>query len=317
MSLNQKSIVSTSAEYELIVIEDNDIFISSTCKGSTSTIETNDTVERIAITNVKSSYVMQNNDQQPNQKVKHKKKEFMPYIIMGHTVLPKLKDNIRDIMLYDVPGSWNAEMITEAINKSLGSLIKATLRKQGKYYSVRALVMLRMKKIEDLEVYQTWQIMLGDTPVRWFLGKWTLEMRKERLHHQAIIKNLADDLTEVKVYMGVDSSIYYHFKSLKIVKDNKGKRKLIGFFEKQADMITACQHPIMINNIEYKWTCDNYKQRKENKSNSGGKNNRRSDSDKKGLNKKKLKDTLSSKKTSNKKQEGSKQDSIADILQKL
>ncbi|RIA96144.1 hypothetical protein C1645_755832 [Glomus cerebriforme] len=165
-SLNQKNKVHNSAKKEPIVIEDEDITISSTRKGSTSTIDTNDTVERIAIANAESSYMTPINDQLPNREVVHietdkenpkpqpteevrkpdesskkkklKKKEFTPYIITGHTVPPKLKTNIRDIMLYDIPGSWDAEQITEAINKSLGSLIKATLRKQGKYYSVKA-----------------------------------------------------------------------------------------------------------------------------------------------------------------------------------
>ncbi|RIA81494.1 hypothetical protein C1645_836910, partial [Glomus cerebriforme] len=169
-SLNQMSKVNNLTEKEPIVIEDEDITISSTHKGSTLTIDTNNTADRIVIANAESSYMMPLNDQQPNQEVtelrkpqptkevrkpdesskkkKLKKKEFTPYIITGHTVLPKLKDNIRDIMLYDIPGSWDAEQITEAINKNLGSLIKATLRKQGKYYSVKATVVLRTKKIE-------------------------------------------------------------------------------------------------------------------------------------------------------------------------
>ncbi|RIA81801.1 hypothetical protein C1645_863992 [Glomus cerebriforme] len=343
-SLNQKSKVNNSAEKEPIVIEDEDITISSTRKGSTSTIDTNDTVERITIANAESSYMMPLNDQQTNQEVvhmetdkekpkpqpteevrkpdesskkkKHKKTNFMPHIITGHTVLPKLKENIRDIMLYDVPGNWDAEQITEAINKTLGSLIKATLRKQGKYYSVKALVVLRMKRIEDLKIYQTWQTILGDTIIRWFSGDWTLEMRKERLHHQAIIKNLADDLTEKSVYKKVDNSIHHNFKSIKIVKDNKGKKKLIGFFEKQANVVMACQHLIMINNVKYKWNHDNYKQRQEKKEKARGKNNKKSDSNKKDLNKKKSKDTSSSKNKLNKKRGGSKQDSVANILAK-
>ncbi|RIA86105.1 hypothetical protein C1645_856788 [Glomus cerebriforme] len=118
-SLNQKSKVNNSAEKELIVIEDENITISSTRKGSISTIDTNDTVERIVIINAKSSYMTPTNDQQTNQEVvhmetdkenskpqpteevrkpdesskkkKHKKSNFTSYIITGHTVPPKLK----------------------------------------------------------------------------------------------------------------------------------------------------------------------------------------------------------------------------------
>ncbi|RIA84433.1 hypothetical protein C1645_832282 [Glomus cerebriforme] len=340
-SLNQKSKVNNSAEQTPIIIEDEDITISSMRKGSTSTIDTNDTVERIAIANAESSYMNQHNDQQLNQEVVHmetdkenpkpqpteevrkpdessekkkpKKKEFTPYIITGHTVLPKLKENIRDIMLYDIPEDWDAEKITEAINKSLGLLIKATLRKQGKYYSVRASVVLRTKKLEELEVYQIWHTELGGKLVCWFPGSWTLEMRKERLSHQAIIKNIPDDLNEEIFCRDADLSLHNQFKSIKIVKDNKGKRKLIGFFEKQADVIAACQHPFTINNVEYNWTRDNYKQRQE-KKNAGGKNNKKNNSKKKDLDRKKSKDTSSSKNKSSKKRGGSKQDSVADIL---
>ncbi|RIA94192.1 hypothetical protein C1645_818372 [Glomus cerebriforme] len=297
-SLNQKSKVNISAEKEPIVIEDKDITILSTRKGSTSTIDTNDMVERIAIANTESTYMMQFNDQQTNQEVVHmetdkenpkpqsteevrkpdeslkkkkqKKQDFTSYIITGHTVPPKLKDNIRDIILYDIPGNWDAKKITEAINKHLGLLIKATLRKQGKYYSVRASVVLRTKRIEELKIYQMWQTTLEGTIVSWFLGNWTLGMRKERLNYQAVIKNLADDLTEEKFFKEADISINNCFKSIKIVKDNKGKRKLIGFFEKQANVITTCQHSFTIDNVEYKWTRDDYRQRQEKKKKAEG-----------------------------------------------
>ncbi|RIA79886.1 hypothetical protein C1645_839711 [Glomus cerebriforme] len=186
-----------SAEQEPIVIEDNDITILSTRKGSISTIAINDTEERITIANAESSYVMPNNDQQPNQEgdnmeiespsltkevrnpdtssktKKLKKKDFTSHIITGHTVLPKLKENIHDIILYDIPGNWNAEKVTEEINKNLGSLLKATLMKQGKYYCVQAQVVLRTRILAELEA-QRWQVILGGQMVRWFPGDWIL-----------------------------------------------------------------------------------------------------------------------------------------------
>ncbi|RIA81360.1 hypothetical protein C1645_865029 [Glomus cerebriforme] len=171
-------------------MEDEDITISNTHKRSTSTSVTNDMEEQIEIANTESSYVIPNNNQQPNQEEEHmeieypslteevripdksstkkksKNKSFTPHIITGHTVLPKLNPNIHDIMLYDIPGNWDAEQITEAINKHLGSLLKATLKKQG-------------------------------------------------------------------------------------------------FFENQVNVMHACQKPITLHNVKYKWTHDNYRQEKE------------------------------------------------------
>ncbi|RIA98082.1 hypothetical protein C1645_813328 [Glomus cerebriforme] len=164
-SLKQKSKVNISAEKEPIFIEDEDITISSMRKGSTSTIDTND-MEVVHMETGKDSAKPQITEKvktpdESSTKKKHKKKEFTPYIITGHTVPPKLKANICKIMLYDVPGDWDAEQIIEAINKDLGSLLKATLRKQDKYYSVRASIVLRTKRLEELEVHQTWQTVIG------------------------------------------------------------------------------------------------------------------------------------------------------------
>ncbi|RIA96657.1 hypothetical protein C1645_815063 [Glomus cerebriforme] len=38
-----------------------------------------------------------------------------------------------------------------------------------------------------------------------------------------------------------------------MVKDNKGKKKLIGFFETIKDVNKACQHDINIKGVNYKW----------------------------------------------------------------
>ncbi|RIA83470.1 hypothetical protein C1645_833772 [Glomus cerebriforme] len=51
-------------------------------------------------------------DKNSNKK-RPKKKEFMLHIITGHKVPPKLKENICDIMLYNIPDNWDAEQIME------------------------------------------------------------------------------------------------------------------------------------------------------------------------------------------------------------
>ncbi|RIA85660.1 hypothetical protein C1645_830468 [Glomus cerebriforme] len=162
-----------------------------------------------------------------NTKKKLKKKDFTSHIITGHTVPPKLKENIRDIMLYDIPGSWDAEQITEAIYKYLGSLLKATLKKQGKYYCVRAQVVLRTRILADFEL-QRWQIPLGGIKVRWFPGDWTLSMRKERQFHQAVINNLTDDVTEEDLVASGNFLMLHQAQSFKIIKNSKDKKKSKG-----------------------------------------------------------------------------------------
>ncbi|RIA93715.1 hypothetical protein C1645_819007 [Glomus cerebriforme] len=71
---------------------------------------------------------------QPNKK---KNKELTPHIITGYIIPPNLKNNICDIMLYDISGNWDAKKITEEINKTLGSLIKASVTAKGKYKCVK------------------------------------------------------------------------------------------------------------------------------------------------------------------------------------
>ncbi|RIA81741.1 hypothetical protein C1645_881439 [Glomus cerebriforme] len=67
---------------------------------------------------------------QPNKK---KNKELTSHIVTGYTISPTLKNNVCDVMLYDIPGHWDAEKITEEINKHLGSIIKASVTVKGKY----------------------------------------------------------------------------------------------------------------------------------------------------------------------------------------
>ncbi|RIA88713.1 hypothetical protein C1645_825942 [Glomus cerebriforme] len=158
---------------------------------------------------------------------------------------------------------------------------------------------------------------LGDTIVRWFPGDWTLGMRKERFHYQAVIHNIADDLTEKDLFLDENNTRLNQAKSYKIVKDTKGNRKIIGFFEKQADVIKACQASITFKNVEYKWVRDNYKQEKHK---AGSKYKRNTDLKKDLDKKKKSKSTSSSnkkdKKSNKNKRGGSQQDSVVDILVK-
>ncbi|RIA81419.1 hypothetical protein C1645_744531 [Glomus cerebriforme] len=136
-------------------------------------------------------------------------------------------------------------------------------------------------------------------------------MRKERLYHQATIHDIADDLKESDLYYNTNLLVC-PYRSIKIVKDNKGKRKLIGFFKKQLDVNKACQATLDIKGVEYKWIRDNYKP---DKKKSAGKYKRNSNS-LKNSDKKKSKKNLLLNKKNKKNKYGGKQDSIADVLVK-
>ncbi|RIA88808.1 hypothetical protein C1645_825792, partial [Glomus cerebriforme] len=139
--------------------------VLATSSGSTSTENTNEKSKPNKKADKSAS---------PPKSPKKVKKEHQPHIIIGFTILPKLQQNVRDVILYDIPGKWDAEKITEEINKHLGSLVKATLSKQGKYTCVRATIVLRMTVLTIFEEGQ-WQILLGNTLIRWFLADWSLE----------------------------------------------------------------------------------------------------------------------------------------------
>src|SRR5687768_505791 len=67
-----------------------------------------------------------------------------------------------------------------------------------------------------------WTTDLGGIPICWFPASWSLRERKQREKFQAVSYDLLDYITTSE--LGV--------KSFKIVQTGKGKRKLVGFFEK-------------------------------------------------------------------------------------
>ncbi|RIA80728.1 hypothetical protein C1645_838176 [Glomus cerebriforme] len=164
---------------------------------------------------------------QPNTK---KNKELTPHIITGFTVPPNLKNNVRDIMLYDIPGNWNAEKITEEINKHLGSLIKVSVTAKGKYRCVRVTICLR-----DLSLVQ----------------------RQQRLSQQVIIKDLPSTCKELDIFNNQEFKETFNWEAIKLVKTPKGS-KLIGYFGHHDDLIKALQQLFIISNKSYNWSHDTF-----------------------------------------------------------
>lgn len=87
--------------------------------------------------------------------------------------------------------NWDLVKISDSINKSIGSLVKATVKKQGKYKSVRATIVMRNQHIHTLEHNQD----LNDLQVRWYPSNWTLRERKARDQFQAVLENISNELT--------------------------------------------------------------------------------------------------------------------------
>ncbi|RIA87833.1 hypothetical protein C1645_739811 [Glomus cerebriforme] len=188
---------------------------------------------------------------QPNKK---KNKELISHIITGYTIPPILKNNVRDVMLYDIPENWDAEMITEAINKHLGSLIKASVTAKGKYRCIRATICLRTSYLEKFNKL-FWQIQLGDIPVRWFPGDWSLAQRQQRLSQQATIKDLPLTCKELDIFNNQEFKETFNWEAIKLMKTLKGS-KLIGYFGHHDDLIKALRQPFIISNKSYNWSHD-------------------------------------------------------------
>ncbi|RIA97000.1 hypothetical protein C1645_856027 [Glomus cerebriforme] len=173
-----------------------------------------------------------NKEKQPNKK---KNKELTPHIVTGYTIPPNLKQNVRDIMLYDIPGSWDAEKIMEEINKHLGSLIKASVTAKGKYRC--------------------------DILVRWFPGDWSLAQRQQRLSQQAIIKDVPSTCKELDIFHNQEFKETFNWEAIKLVKTPKGS-KLIGYFGHHDDLIKAIRQPFIISNKSFNWSHDTFRHNK-------------------------------------------------------
>ncbi|RIA84292.1 hypothetical protein C1645_832477 [Glomus cerebriforme] len=199
-----------------------------------------------------------NKEKQPNKK---KNKELTPHIVTGFTVPPKLKNNVRDVMLYDIPGNWDAEKITEKINKHLRSLLKVSVIAKGKY-------------------------------------RCSLAQRQQRLSQQAVIKDLPLTCKELDIFNNHEFKETFNWEAIKLVKTPKGT-KLIGYFGHHDDLIKALRQPFIISGKSYNWSHDTSSRTKssDNKSRapkSTSKNSKKSSKDKNKKNKSKTRSNLSS-----------------------
>ncbi|RIA85955.1 hypothetical protein C1645_830027 [Glomus cerebriforme] len=122
--------------------------------------------------------------------------------------------------------NWDAEKITEEINKHLGSLIKASVTVKGKYRCVRVTICLRTSYLEKFDKL-FWQIQLGDIPV------------------------------QLDIFNNQEFKESFNWEAIKLVKTPKGS-KLIGYFSHHDDLIKALRQPFIISNKSYNWSHDTF-----------------------------------------------------------
>lgn len=150
---------------------------------------------------------------------------------------PVLKDNVREIVVYDIPSKWTQLEILNYL-KAWGNVLAMKLKTQKKYVTVTVSI-----DLNDTAMGQwnngVWTAPLGGLPVRWFPAAWDLKQRKEREKFQAVIFDTPKSLTTGFLYpadnpaQSLLSAI--GCKAFKLIQD-KGRAKLITYYESWADL---------------------------------------------------------------------------------
>jgi hypothetical protein len=171
-------------------------------------------------------------------------------IITGyHPVDQEEAMRVRDILIYDIPSTWEPRKILAEL-KLWGNTILLATRRQHKYQTVKVTIALSSFTLPQLGKY--WTTDLGGIPVRWFPAKWTLKERKEREKFQAVIMDIPEEMTTASLWVDQKPHEFLtsaEVKSFKIINLGKGKRKLVGYFENWEILRTALEtkqvfHPV-------------------------------------------------------------------------
>ncbi|RIA80779.1 hypothetical protein C1645_838073 [Glomus cerebriforme] len=73
---------------------------------------------------------------------------------------------------------------------------------------------------------------------------------------QAVLANFGDGFEEHLIFQDKEFMIHHRLAVIKLVKDPKGKQKLIGFFRTSDDLNQACQAKFKIHELIVKWKID-------------------------------------------------------------
>ena len=168
---------------------------------------------------------------------KNKKSKTLPKfssaIITGYAPTEVETGNVKEVIVYDVPASWDDVKLAQAFN-AWGKPISIFKKRQRKFQTVRVKIVL---SDYYYNLYQTgiWSLFLGDILVRWFPIEWSLKDRQERERFQVAIKDLPEDLTYDSLIDGnLDATEFFKslgLKHFKLIQTVNKKRKLIGYVE--------------------------------------------------------------------------------------
>ncbi|GBC26703.2 uncharacterized protein OCT59_020840 [Rhizophagus irregularis] len=137
---------------------------------------------------------------------------------------PVLKDNVREITLYDISSTWT-----------------------------------QLEFLQHLEKWNqgVWTAPLGGFPVRWYPANWNLQQRKEKERFQAVVKDLPGTVINLLMLYPSDPSqspiSHLECKAFKVVQE-KCTRKLIMYYKNWADLDKITNTKLNLHEYEGVWT---------------------------------------------------------------
>ncbi|CAB4410475.1 unnamed protein product [Rhizophagus irregularis] len=102
-------------------------------------------------------------------------------ILTGYEAVDEERERIRDIIVYDIPYTWDLQKILAEL-KLWGNAIKCSVKRQHKYQTLRVKIALSSFALPQFNNY-------------WFPASWTLRERKQREKFQAVIHDIPEDMT--------------------------------------------------------------------------------------------------------------------------
>ncbi|CAB4431699.1 unnamed protein product [Rhizophagus irregularis] len=176
-------------------------------------------------------------------------------ILTGYKETDDQQEQVRDIIVYDIPYTWNVEKILGELTL-WGQTIKLSVKRQHKYQTLRVKIVLNSFTLPQFNKF--WTTDLGGIPVRWFPASWTLRERKQREKFQAVIHDIPEEMTMATLWDNRKPNTFLTScgaSAFKIIQTSKGKRKLVGYFENWEATLKALDTPqvFLITNKELKW----------------------------------------------------------------
>ncbi|GET53235.1 hypothetical protein GLOIN_2v1871772 [Rhizophagus irregularis DAOM 181602=DAOM 197198] len=177
-------------------------------------------------------------------------------ILTGYEAVGEELERIRDIIVYDIPYTWNLQKIIAEL-KFWGNTIKCSVKRQHKYQTLRVKIALSSFVLPQFNKY--WKTDLGGIPVRWFPASWTLRERKQCEKFQAVIHDIPEDMTMATLWMDrkpCEFLMKCGASSFKVIQTSKGRRKLVAYFENWETTLRALDTPqfFVPDGKELKWS---------------------------------------------------------------